>query len=84
MQRRDSGPDDLPTAGHGYHLVPFAVVAGVGPAVDDERLMAAQSGLNRIQVWFGDLIINLAARRRRRGEDLHGQSGKVDSRTLAR
>jgi hypothetical protein len=47
---------------HGLHLIPCAVIAGVEAHQDDDRLMGAQSALNRIQAWVGDIFINLRRR----------------------
>lgn len=47
----------------GLHLIPCAVVAGVQAPAHDDRLYAAQSALNRVQVWIGDLVRDLVHRR---------------------
>jgi hypothetical protein len=47
----------------GLHLFPCAVVAGVEAPDYDDRLQGAQSALNRVQVWVGDLLIALRRRR---------------------
>jgi hypothetical protein len=49
----------------GLHLFPCAVISGVEAPQYDDRLQNAQSALNRIQVWLGDIFIDLAAKRRR-------------------
>jgi hypothetical protein len=48
----------------GLHLLPWAVIMGAEAPQYDDRLQGAQIALNRIQVWLGDIIINL----RRRGK----------------
>ena len=47
----------------GLHLFPCAVVAGVEAPEHDDRLQGAQSALNRVQVWLGDVLIGLRQRR---------------------
>lgn len=47
----------------GLSLLPWAVVAGVEAPTYDDSLPGAQSGLNRIQVWLGDILIDLRRRR---------------------
>jgi|APLak6261684236_1056157.scaffolds.fasta_scaffold05081_2 hypothetical protein len=53
-------------AGNGFYLIPCAVVAGQDASGRGRRLIGAQSALNRVQVWIGDLFIDFAAWRRSR------------------
>jgi hypothetical protein len=55
---------------HGLHLIPCAVVAGVDAPRYDDRLQGAQSALNRIQVWLGDILIQLRRRRQVRSKEV--------------
>lgn len=47
----------------GFHLIPCAVVAGVEVPAHDDRLLGTQSALNRVQVWMGDLFMDIRHRR---------------------
>jgi hypothetical protein len=74
MQRDEEAKVELSEVRHGYHLIPFAIVAGVAAPQGDERLIGAQSAMNRIQVRIGDLAIDFAAWRKRR----NGVTGSTD------
>lgn len=58
-------PSTRPTR-TGLHLFPCGVVTGVEAPAHDDRLIGAQSALNRVQVWLGDFFIELRSRRRLR------------------
>jgi hypothetical protein len=47
----------------GFHLLPCAVVTGVEVPAHDDRLLGAQSALNRVQVWLGDRFMEFRHRR---------------------
>ena len=42
-----------------FGLLPWSVVAGAGACHPEERMMWAQSGLNRLQVSCGDVLVTL-------------------------
>lgn len=50
----------------GLHLLPCAVIAGIEAPQYDDRLQGAQSALNRIPVWLGDILIDFRHRRQLR------------------
>lgn len=52
--------------GNGFYLIPCVVVAGPDASERADRLIGAQSALNRAQVWIGDRFIDFAAWRRSR------------------
>lgn len=64
-----------PRTQSGSYLLPFAAVAGVAALSCDDRLQGAQSALNRVQVWLGDIFIDFAAWRRQQAGASHGGSG---------
>lgn len=53
-------------AGDLFQLLPWQVIAGCPACRQDARMIGAQSALNRMQVWIGDLFIDLAAWRAER------------------
>lgn len=61
-EQNSAAPDRR--APNGLHLFPCAVIVGAQAPRHDDRLQGAQSALNRIQVWLGDILIDLRRRRR--------------------
>lgn len=76
--------DDRHTAGpaeDSFPLLPWRVVACRPTHHRDSHMIGAQSALNRIQVWVGDLFIGLAAWRARRHADVSDPASQTDRQT---
>ena len=69
MLRANSEPANASRPGSGLGLFPCAVVTGSVAPEASERMLHAQSALNRVQVWVGDLVIDVAAWRKARAID---------------
>jgi hypothetical protein len=78
MQNDEKPKAELSEGRHGYHLIPFAILAGVAPRPEDDRLIRAQSALNRVQVWIGDLFIDFRLWRKRRQSGAGSMDLRVD------